>query len=281
MDEQALAFPEISPDLRARFAVGPMALRPFGTRAEDLNLELDRVATDRVAADRVATDRGDTAALVTTLLRACTTSAGGSLEEELFWQLPVGTRLQAMTLLSLSAEGSPPSLEATCPAPGCCAAIELEVPFDALLERAEAATGRVQFAADSGEIELRRPSGADLRRWAETSPSELEMVRDLLVRGTVDELSERELARIEEAISRHDPLVDCAVNGVCPDCGKGFEIPLDLERLALDALSRVRRRLLRTVDRLACAYGWSESEILALPAWRRDCYLHLIEQRED
>jgi hypothetical protein len=52
---------------------------------------------------------------------------------------------------------------------------------------------------------------------------------------------------------------------------------VDLEALALVRLRAVQRKLVDAVHRLALAYHWTETEILALPSWRRERYLALID----
>ena len=56
------------------------------------------------------------------------------------------------------------------------------------------------------------------------------------------------------------------------------EVAVDLEALALRRLYARQDALLATVHRLASRYGWTESEVLAVPARRRARYLALIEE---
>ncbi|MEX3935887.1 hypothetical protein AB4Y32_29535 [Paraburkholderia phymatum] len=62
----------------------------------------------------------------------------------------------------------------------------------------------------------------------------------------------------------------------CPECGKGFQLPVDIGEFLWDELSARARSLIEDVDTLASVYGWSEAAILALPEQRRRRYLELI-----
>jgi hypothetical protein len=74
-----------------------------------------------------------------------------------------------------------------------------------------------------------------------------------------------------------DPLVDFTVSCTCPACGDAQEVAVDLESFALASLARRQRALLQEVHRFASHYGWTESDVLAVPPARRAHYLLLIE----
>jgi hypothetical protein len=56
-------------------------------------------------------------------------------------------------------------------------------------------------------------------------------------------------------------------------------VAVDLESLALASLARRQRALLREVHCFAVHYGWTESEVLAVPPTRRARYLAFIEEQ--
>lgn len=62
----------------------------------------------------------------------------------------------------------------------------------------------------------------------------------------------------------------------CPACGATWRAPLDPGALLWAEFDAWARQLLRDVDRLARAYGWSERDILALSPVRRRHYLELL-----
>ena len=66
------------------------------------------------------------------------------------------------------------------------------------------------------------------------------------------------------AMAEADPLAEVLVDLACPACETTFVADLDLGAFVWAELSARARRLLREVDVLARAYGWTEAEVLAL-----------------
>jgi hypothetical protein len=62
----------------------------------------------------------------------------------------------------------------------------------------------------------------------------------------------------------------------CPECGAQWSAPMDCGDVLWSELQVRAERLLLDVDALARAYGWSESQVLALSPTRRAAYLQLI-----
>jgi hypothetical protein len=83
---------------------------------------------------------------------------------------------------------------------------------------------------------------------------------------------------LNQVLDDLDPLVNFSLAVTCPHCGLPSQPEIDLGAWALQILQRVQQRLIETVHRLACRYHWTEAEILALPEWRRDRYLALIDR---
>jgi hypothetical protein len=75
-----------------------------------------------------------------------------------------------------------------------------------------------------------------------------------------------------------DPLAEVLVDLACPACGKTFVADLDLGSFVWAELRTHARRLLREVDTLARAYGWTEAQVLALSDRRRTAYLELVSE---
>lgn len=78
------------------------------------------------------------------------------------------------------------------------------------------------------------------------------------------------------ALEALDPQAALAIALHCPACGGDWQAPLDPGALFWAEFDAWAKNLLREVDRIARAYGWSENEILALSAPRRRRYLELI-----
>lgn len=84
------------------------------------------------------------------------------------------------------------------------------------------------------------------------------------------------VARVEAAMEQLDPLADIEVSITCDACGQASTLCLDIGALVWDRLVAAGRTLIGEIHRLAAAYGWSESEIVALGADRRAAYLEWI-----
>lgn len=78
---------------------------------------------------------------------------------------------------------------------------------------------------------------------------------------------------IEAAIEAADPWADISLNFQCPACEHTGDASLDLLAYLWEEIEASSRHLLDDIHRLAQAYGWSESEILALSPARRNAYL--------
>jgi hypothetical protein len=74
-----------------------------------------------------------------------------------------------------------------------------------------------------------------------------------------------------------DPLADIALDLRCPSCGQAWAAPFDIVSYVWTEIDAWAMRTLRDVHRLARAYGWSESAILALSPARRAAYLEMVD----
>jgi len=72
-----------------------------------------------------------------------------------------------------------------------------------------------------------------------------------------------------------DPLAEVLVDVVCPACDTEFVADLDVGAFVWAEVHGRAQRLLHEVDVLARAYGWTETEVLALGDRRREAYLTL------
>jgi hypothetical protein len=172
------------------------------------------------------------------------------------------------------------ALSACCAVPRCAERFEFALPLAALgaLAGDEAP---ISVVLDPGRAAtLRRPTGEDLRRWREMEPAS----RDAAVGAMLDalgldgRLSLEDEPAVAAALAAGDPLVDFTVACRCPACGAPTEVAIDLEDLALRRLGARQRALMAEVHRLASRYGWTEAQVLAVPASRRARYLELIEE---
>ena len=84
------------------------------------------------------------------------------------------------------------------------------------------------------------------------------------------------LAEAETIMAKLDPEADIKLALRCEDCGKSWLADFNIGTLLWDEIDVRARSLLAEVHSLARAYGWSEAEILALPAQRRASYLDMV-----
>jgi len=79
-----------------------------------------------------------------------------------------------------------------------------------------------------------------------------------------------------ERMSQDNPITNLTLPVTCPDCGAAWEILFDIVSYFWGEINAWSIRLMREVHILAMAYGWRETDILAMSAWRRQQYIELI-----
>lgn len=239
--------------------------RAFGSAVADLDLRFDAGAPQRT---------------ITALLAHCLRDARGDapLPGELTrWSL--ARRLHALIAVRLAGEpGAHEPLQARCEFCGA------EYEFDLALERcAEFVPDDAPLhwlAPDGRRLQLHLPCAADFEAWQARGMVDAQRLAAMLVDAVDDappldgfELDAAWLLPLADAMAMRDPLNALAVDAGCPDCGHRQSLEIELESLLLHAFARQQRHLLDSVLRLAQALHWTESEIVALPAWRREFYL--------
>ena len=94
-----------------------------------------------------------------------------------------------------------------------------------------------------------------------------------------DELPPRAMQLLGEQISQDHPLADLSLPVTCPTCSHTWEIIFDIVSYFWGEIQAWSLRLIHEVHTLAMAYGWRETEILEMSAWRRQHYLEMIGVR--
>ena len=157
------------------------------------------------------------------------------------------------------------SAVATCPS--CGEAIELTLDLGALEPPATPDPVVLRLGAEVRDCRLPRPSDV------EAAADPLDVVAACL--GVSRDEAARWLDVAEEAWAAADPLGAITIVGSCPNCRGTLAAEHDLVASWLTRLRRGADSLLREVHALAWSYGWSEDEILRLPAPRRQAYIDL------
>jgi hypothetical protein len=268
---------------RQRQTARARSWRPFG--GDERDLAVDFAATPRPL-------------LVTEILGLC---AGGGDEaadprgRDYFWDLSVGTRVEALLAIADAGEGRPGvNVTLSCPAADCAQELELELTLSELSELNAGAAGDEHVAVRCGDeaFKFRRPRGRDQLAWLggrfeDWSAAARAMLRTLAVEEGPDFAARFDAALAAEgdslaqafndAMEDFDPLVNFSLRVRCHLCGEEGGHEIDLEEHALGRLRRAQQRLLATVHRLASRYGWDERQVFSVPHWRRSFYLGLID----
>ena len=81
---------------------------------------------------------------------------------------------------------------------------------------------------------------------------------------------------ITQRMAAVDPQADIRLKVTCPACQHTWLASFDTVHFFWDEIDAWARRTLQEVHVLASAYGWSETDILKLSAWRRRAYIELV-----
>ena len=198
---------------------------------------------------------------------------------------PLGVHQQRALALHRAVVGRP--IEAVVACPGCGTDNEFTVPIAQICAvAAPAPDAAARLAVAGGEARFRLPTVADLDAVAGASYDE--GLRALAARTRLDadppdltdptdaDLTEADLARLAQAWEELDPAGSVQVHLSCAGCGADLAADVAVAEFVARDLDRTVDGLLRDVDVIARAYGWSEDAILGLPAERRRRYVDLV-----
>jgi hypothetical protein len=150
--------------------------------------------------------------------------------------------------------------------------------------------GVLSIAASGYTVWFRLPTSADVEAvalaMAGSSDRGPEAAQRLLVErlvlevvpasGQSTELAPEVAAEVGEAMLDADPAAEVRLDVCCSGCGARWEALFDIASFLWREVDALARRLAVEVHVLASAYGWRESDILSLSAWRRQLYLDLV-----
>lgn len=262
------------------------ALRAFG-RSEDLDLDLEGHGADQVVTDLLTQCSSDVAERAKAILPTSQGAAGISTAEALagyWWEATIGRRIAALVhLVAMTERSASLAVTVACDSIGCRAPLEMAIPLEAIASHGSAPERFPVGLANGREVIVRPPVGADQRAWRQRQYGSRDeavaaMLESLLVEGNVADAEPRDIDVIAEALAERDPLVAFTIAYDCPCCGASSETAIDLERLAIQRLIAFQQGLLKDVHALASRYGWTETEVLAIPAPRRARYRALIDE---
>lgn len=179
----------------------------------------------------------------------------------------LGQRNRRLITLHQALMGTPIEAHVVCPA--CSTGNEFTLPLDEML--------RLPVPSPQERVELdgmtfRLPTLADL----DAAGIEPLVVARRCSIDEVVELSEDQLVRLGDIFDAADPLAQVAITSACTECGVEVTAEVDLAEFVAAEVSRFADLLLRDIDVIARGYGWSEREIVTLPAARRARYVAMI-----
>jgi hypothetical protein len=178
-------------------------------------------------------------------------------------------------------------MEALATCPECGAEVELSLSLAELQPPiVDDPEGVVALEQSDYALVVRIPRNDDLRSLS-TARNET-AIRELVDRCMVEasagdgravsafELPDDVLHEIVEAMAARDPGAQTALNVRCW-CGAEWVDELQIRSVLWSDLTDWVGRTMTEVHELARSYGWSEAEILSMPAWRRRWYVEAAE----
>ncbi len=142
------------------------------------------------------------------------------------------------------------------------------------------------FRCEDYEVQARLPDSADLLAIAgcRAVPEARALLLERCIaraahEGTaiaVSALPDNVIEALGEAAIERDPQSEIRLELVCPSCDYRWFAIFDILTFLWQEIMMRARRILYDVHLLASAYGWSESNILAMSALRRRLYLEMV-----
>lgn len=147
----------------------------------------------------------------------------------------------------------------------------------------------LSLETESHRLRFRLPNSEDLIALATDSNTVREDMRKCLIERCLIDASDAEgtavgLANLPEhavramirEMEQADPQSNIRISLTCPACGNCWEAVFDIVSFLWAEFNSWAERILRSVHRLADAYGWREADILAMSPVRRQIYLQMV-----
>ena len=242
---------------------------------------------------------------VTEVLSRCVSRIGSvrPITTDVARELLVGDRVYLLLRLREVTVGSRVEGTVHCPWPGCGAKADIDfattdLPVATCADRRAHYTIELSSAAlapDAGvdrpvTVTFRLPNGADQETLAGVlAGNPAEALRALLERCIVADpdtgaifdaswLSAQGRFELESAIQARAPGVDLDLPLACPECGRSFVVPFDVQDFFFGELRTSRDLLRRQVHYLAYHYHWSERDILDMSREKRLAYIEVLAE---
>jgi hypothetical protein len=164
--------------------------------------------------------------------------------------------------------------------PQCGDRVEFPLDTRTLEHAGEPSSTAREIEVNGTCVRFRLPTSRDMAEVL-AAPEQSRGVRRLIERcviepHVVDELSDEIVEALSQAILKADPRAEIIISLGCPNCGRRWELLFDIAHFFWNEIAAQAQRLVCEIDALARAYGWTEREILSLPAQRRRTYLEML-----
>ena len=199
------------------------------------------------------------------------------LAPELLPELPLGPL--NLALLGLRTAWFGRAIRGYVDCPTCGERLELALDAGALVPpEPRTVDGQLELAGHR----FRLPTSRDLAAVAQEQDVERAALQ-LMERCCVERPSDMAavctalLPEVEAGLEALDPAAEISLSLACEACGQSWAAPCDIGSLLWDEIDAQARILIRDIDTLARAYGWTEPDILALSPQRRAAYLGMVQ----
>lgn len=277
-NKQLFPFPTCGRSKEEQLLANELYLRPFGVNAEDLTIDFQNTPRPW---------------LETQVLACCTLDkAGNKLADDFFWNLDLSKRTECLlAVTSLLKSSQQFDVDLRCRNPECLEDLEVEFTMQdiAHIQGLAETHQSIEVEINNKLLSLRKPKGSDQLKWLSGSyPDESAatqyMINTLLPEDQQLTLHQQDkqnnewLETINDAMVEMDPLVNFHLKTSCPCCEKKDDYDIDFGEICLQELRAAQNRLIETVHTLAFHYHWNDQEIFALPNWRLQRHLRLVER---
>jgi hypothetical protein len=249
--------------------------------------------------------KNESASLLTLILSRCVKRIGNisPVSEQITRQLLIADRQYLLLKLREITFGEQINANLFCPWPDCGKRISaefstLEIPVKVSDHKGPVfnmdLTPEAVYINDDGEkfkeIGFRLPNGEDQEIVSPlVSENEAKALSQLLGRcikkigpienpcqEVVDKLSPLARMEIEKKMDAVGPKVDLSMETSCPECGRDFIVPFDLQDFIFGELRTDLDLLYREIHYLAYHYHWGEREIMEMSWEKRRRYIEVL-----
>jgi len=200
--------------------------------------------------------------------------------------LSIGQR--NLRMLALREQLFGPTLNCFVECSECSTALEFTINVSDIRvsELSDTVADRHQLSIGGVTLQFRLPNSQDLA--AIVGSDTVGTARRILIQRCVEQVSQDNAAvsledlpetiitALAEQMINLDPQAELRFNLSCEACGHDWSATFDIASFFWVEISTLAKRLLQDVYTLAQAYGWPESDILAMSDSRRRFYLEMI-----